>query len=258
MSLESFFHEVALRQASADRDNLRFQPSWPARFLAALSPAAKRLITVPAAVIALVVVWWLHPPITQYLLDLSPHPPGAADILATVTHHAPPIERARRLVLACARENNAHDCQEALRRALTVATRPVVASWLKDKEVQALRNNAYFDQFADNLENHPDRLGQHPATPAVSKLQSSPAAKPNASTTQTQASPAGVATNAPSVVNFSEQPPTAPDHDIDYLLGPGKHIEVNNSMAPETSLDVSYARSANPSDLINAPPPKEK
>lgn len=158
MSLESFFHEVAIRQASADRDNLKSSSfEWRKR-LAALSPAA-RCLGVLALFAALAAAGWgLRWPISQYLLGGSPHPPGAADVLATVTHHASPTARARRLVLACARENNAPACEQAFRQALTIVRPHVVASWLKEKEVEALRFNAYFEQFASELENYSDRV----------------------------------------------------------------------------------------------------
>ncbi|MCX6907950.1 MAG: hypothetical protein NTY01_07905 [Verrucomicrobia bacterium] len=162
MSLESFFHEVAMRQASADRDNLKVTPPWWKRWLAALPPAAKHFIAVGVSASLAVGAWWLHPPINQYLLSNSPHPAGAADVLVAVTHHASPIERARRLVLACARKDNARACQESLRQALAVAEPRVVAWWLKENEVRALRVNAYFEQFATDLETHPDRINEPP------------------------------------------------------------------------------------------------
>ncbi|MCX6899647.1 MAG: hypothetical protein NT105_13230 [Verrucomicrobia bacterium] len=160
MSLESFYHEVALRQASADRDNLKPAPPWWRRHLAVLPPTAKRLIAFATVTALAAVGWWLHPLTSQFLLDSPLHPPGAADVLAAVTHHASPVERAHRTVLACARENDAHACQEMLRQALTVARPHVVASWLKEEEVHALRINAYFEQFASSLENLPDRRSQ--------------------------------------------------------------------------------------------------
>jgi len=169
MSLESFFHEVALRQASADRNNPKFQPPWWNRHLAALSPTAKRIIAASAVMVFAAAVWWLHQPIHEYLLSRPDHPPGAADVLATVVHHASPLERAHRRVLACAREGNAHGCMEAFWKALTMDPSKdqgkIVSSWLNEKEVQVLRVNAYFDQFASDMEQHPDRVRPPVALP---------------------------------------------------------------------------------------------
>jgi len=224
MSLESFFHEVALRQASADRDNLKFTPPWWKRWLAALPPTAKRFIAVAVGAGLATAGWWLHPPIHQYLLSNPPHPSGATDVLAAVTHHASPVERARRLVLACARENNARACQESLRQALAVAEPRVVASWLKENEVHALRVNAYFEQFAADLETNPGRLSQRPQVSTVAAAQPLPAAS---------------------------------DRNMDYLPGSGTSMKTDISSAPGTLVDVSFARSANPSDRINEPPVKK-
>ena len=58
MSLESFYHEVALRQASADRDNLRFTPPWWKRCLAAL-PASVRWLFALIFFASLAAAGWL-------------------------------------------------------------------------------------------------------------------------------------------------------------------------------------------------------
>ncbi|MBI5818949.1 MAG: hypothetical protein HZA88_08165 [Verrucomicrobia bacterium] len=113
-------------------------------------------ITVLAALAA--AGWGLRLPIRQYLLGGSPHPFGAAEVLATVTHHTSPTERAHRMVLACAHENDARACEEAFRQALTIARPDVVASWLKEKEIEALRFNSYFEQYASDLKNYSDRV----------------------------------------------------------------------------------------------------
>lgn len=159
MSLESFFHEVAIRQASANRDDLKSSSfdCWRKQF--ATLPSAVKWIGALIVLAALTAAGWaLHLPIRQYLLGSSPHPFGAAEVLVTVTHHTSPTERAHRLVLACAHENDARACEEAFRQALTIARPDVVASWLKEKEVEALRFNAYFEQFASDLKNYSDRV----------------------------------------------------------------------------------------------------
>jgi len=257
MSLESFFHEVALRQASADRDNLKFTPPWWKRWLAALSPTAKRFIVVAAGVAFAAAGWWLHPPIHQYLLSNPPHPSDATDVLAAVTHHASPVERARRLVLACARENNARACQESLRQALAVAEPRVVASWLKENEVHALRVNAYFEQFAADLETNPGRLSQRPQVSTVAAAQPLPATKHETRPTQTKnprdSSPAAL----PEPMDSLQPLPVTSDRSMDYLLGPSTTTKMGSQLEPGTFIDVSIARSANPSDRINKPPVKK-
>ena len=159
MSLESFFHEVAIRQASANRDNLKSSPldCWRKQF-AALPPTVRWIVTLTVLAALSAAGWGLRLPIRQYLLASPPHPFGAAEVLVTVTHHTSPTERAHRLVLACARENDARACEEAFRQALTIARPDVVASWLKEKEIEALRFNAYFEQFASDLKNYSDRV----------------------------------------------------------------------------------------------------
>ena len=247
MSLESFYHEVALRQASADRDHLKTQPPRWSRSLAALSPTMKRLIVLAAVAALAAAGWWLHPQISEYLLGSPPHPPGAADVLAAVTHHASPAERAHRTVLACAREDDAHACQEALRQALTVARPHVVASWLKEKEVHALRINAYFEQFANSLENLPDRRSQRTIVstgPADRFPQSGKLELQTTRTVSPNADPSGGGTGHTSSVKPS---PGAPYHDA---AASGK---MKRLFSPEVPLDLSAAPWANPRDQINQP-----
>jgi len=247
MSLESFYHEVALRQASADRDNLKVQPPRWNRSLAALSPTVKRLIAFAAIAALAAAGWWLHPQISEYLLGCPPHPSGAADVLAAITHHASPAARAHRAVLACARENDARACQETLRQALTVARPHVVASWLKEKEVHALRINAYFEQFANSLEDLPDRRGQRAIVSTDPPARFSQNGKPEPQTTRTMspnADPPGGGTGHTSSVKPS---PGAPYHDA---AASGK---MKRLFSPEVPLDLSAAPSANSRDQINRP-----
>ena len=172
MSLESFFHELALRQASADRDNLKLQPPWWRRRLATASRTTKRVLAATAVMMLAATGWWLRQPIREYLLTRPDHPPGAADVLATVARHVSPLERAHREVLACAREGDAHGCMVALWKALTMDSSKdhvrAVSLWLGEKEVQALRVNVYFDRFATGMEQHPDRVQPPGARPKTS------------------------------------------------------------------------------------------
>lgn len=257
MSLESFFHEVALRQASADRDNLKFTPPWWKRWLATLSPTTKRVIAVAVGAALAAAAWWLRPPVSQYLLGNSPHPPGAADILVAVTHHTSPIERARRLVLACARENNALACRESLRLALAVAERRIVASWLKENEVRALRVNAYFEQFAADLEDNPGRLSQRPQVSTVATARPLPSAKHETRPTRTKHSRDILPPALPEHPGSFQTLPAASDRNM-HLLGSGTSMKTDSFSAPGTLVDVSIARSANPSDRINEPPVKKR
>ncbi len=159
MSLESFFHEVAIRQASADRDNLKSSPlgDWK-KGLSILPPAVKWIGAIIVLTVVAAASWAARVPISQYLASSPSHPFGAAEVLATVTHHTSPATRARHLVLACAYENDAAACEEAFRQALTIVRPEEVISWLKEKEVRTLRVNAYFEQFASSLENYADRV----------------------------------------------------------------------------------------------------
>lgn len=217
MSLESFYHEVALRQASADRNNLKLLPLWQRRLRATLPPAAKWSIAVAVVVALAIAVWLFHSPINRYLLSSSPHPQGAADILAAVVHHAHPIARVHRLVLACARENNAHACMEAIRQALTVVQPQVAATWLKEKEVHALRINAYFEQFANDLENHPGRLNQQNIISTAAAVRFPQINKPEPHAAQTERMnanpPGGLMEHAddfkPSPINPAKKDPLA-------------------------------------------------
>jgi hypothetical protein len=45
---------------------------------------------------------------------------------------------------------------------------------------------------------------------------------------------------------------------MDYLLGPSTSATMGDQPAPQTFLDVSIARSANPTDRVNEPPIKKK
>jgi hypothetical protein len=257
MSLESFFHEVALRQASADRDNIKFSPPWWKRWLDALPVAAKRSLVVGAIAAVAAAGWWLRAPLHRYLLSASPHSPGAADVLATVAHRASPAERAFRLALACARENNARACQEALRHALTVVEPPVVVSWLKEKEIHALRVNAFFDRFAVGLEN-PSHSAPPVTAPVAASAQVAPPSKRETRPFQT-----GIAADAPPLSSSGRAEslrtfPQASNRGMDYLLGPSTSATMGDQPAPQTFLDVSIARSANPTDRVNEPPIKKK
>lgn len=254
MSLESFFHEVALRQASADRDNPKFTPPWWKRWLAALPPAVKRIIAVVGGVAIAVAGWWLHPPINQYLLGNSPHLPGAADVLATVGRCTSPVERARRLVLACARENNTRACQDALRQALATAEPRVVVTWLKENEVHALRVNAYFEQFATDMETHPEHLNQRCKVSSAADAQPLPTAKHETRPAQTANSRDNSPALSPEHPNTLHPLSPASDRHMDFLLGPNATMQTDSPSVPGALVDVSIARSANPSDHINEPP----
>jgi hypothetical protein len=258
MSLESFYHEVALRQASADRDNLKFKPPWWRRCLAALSPAMKRLLVIIAAAALAAAGWWSHPHIHQYALGGADHPPGAADALAAVTRLASPAERAHRLVLACARENNPHACQLALQRALTIAQPSEVASWLKEKEVHALRVNAYFERFAATLEKRPDMASQPAATPARSAVPMLPPRAPETRSARAASSVGSSATAQSLRMDSSGFLSTTPNRNTDHLLGSSVSARMGTAPSPHASLDVSSARFINPSDAVNAPPIKKK
>lgn len=172
MSLESFFHELALRQASADRDNLKLQPPWWRRRLATASRTTKRVLAAIVIMMLAATGWWLRQPIREFLLTRPDHPPGAADVFATVARHASPLERAHCEVLACAREGDAHGCMVALWKALTMNSSKdhvrTVSLWLGEKEVQALRVNVYFDRFASDMEQHPGRVQPPGARPKTS------------------------------------------------------------------------------------------
>ncbi len=254
MSLESFYHEVALRQASADRDNLNPALSRWRRCLAKIPPAAKRLLAITTVAALAIAGWWLRAPTGQYLLGSSPHSSDAADVLVAVTHHASPVGRARRLVLACARENNAHTCQESLRQALTFAPPDVVASWLKEKEVHALRVNAYFEQFAAKLETHPEQLHQPSATPTHAVVPSSQPQTPKTRATQTKGSPGDLPANLPARLDGSGF--NTPNRSASRLLGAGASMQKGATPSPHTFLDVSRARSINPNDAVNEHPVK--
>ncbi|MBI5683983.1 MAG: hypothetical protein HZC54_02785 [Verrucomicrobia bacterium] len=256
MSLESFYHEVAMRQASADRDSLKSVPPWWRRCLTALPPTARRLLALTAMSALATAGWWLHPHINQYVLGNSPHPPSAADLLVTVVRRASPVERAHRLVLACARENNAHACQKALRQALTIAQPQVVVLWLKEKEVHALRANAYFDRFAAKLETHPDRLDQLSATPARAAVPTSYTQTPGIRATQTKSSFADPAGGLPTRLDGSGFLSNTPGRNAARLLGGGVSMQMSTAPSPQASLDVSSARSINPTDAVNTRPAK--
>lgn len=256
MSLESFYHEVALRKATADRDQLKFTPPWWRRCLAALSPTVKRILILAGCTALTAAGWNLYPHIAQNVLAISPHPSSAADILATSNHHASPTERAHRLVLACARENDARACQEAIRHALTLANTPVVASWLKEKEVHALRVNAYFDRFAARLEPRFDQKNQASPPPTHTVL---PQPQPRAPDARTMPAihPSAVPVASQSLNNNDLAiPGKTPDSNPAGFPGTSDLGQTGTTMSPHASLDVSSARALNPTDAVNANPAK--
>ena len=181
MSLESFFHEIAMRQASADRDHLRTQPPWWKRHLSAVSRTTKQILVTTIVVGLGAAGVWLHQPLQDYLGSRPDHPTGAADVLTSVVHRALPLERAHRRVLACAREDDAYGCMEALWTALNLNasgdSMRIVVSWLRDKEVQALRVNAFFDRYAAGMEEHPDQVHAPTQRPKISTWFSMPDSK---------------------------------------------------------------------------------
>jgi hypothetical protein len=256
MSLESFYHEVALRQAGADRDHLKpALVGW--RRFTTLPSTAKRPVICALFMAAATLTWWQHPRIGQHLLGSPSHPPSAADVLAAITRHVSPTERIHRLALACARENDAHACQEALRQALSVAQHREVVSWLDEKEIRALRVNAYFDQFATMLKTDPSRvmlLSAASTRPPV-PTPKSPAPKVSA-TPKSDSSPATFA-DLPTSLDASKPLSSNFDQNLRHVLGPNAITPLASPSSPQASLNISGARLANPRDAMNEPPIKK-
>jgi hypothetical protein len=256
MSLESFYHEVALRRASADRDHLISAPVGWRRFTSLL-PTTRRLVIFTLFVAATALTWWQHPRIGRHLLGSPSHAPGAADVLVSITHHASPAERVHRLALACARENDAHACQEALRQALSIAQHREVVSWLDEKEIRELRVNAYFDQFATRLKTDPNRVMQFSA---ASTRPPTPPPQPRApvtSTTPKSSSSPTISAGLPPSFDASKPLPNTPDRDLRQVLEPSAVTPLASPLSPEASLNISGARLANPRDAMNDPPIKK-
>lgn len=256
MSLESFYHEVALRHASADRDHLKSAPVGWRRFTS-LPPTTRRLVIFTLLVAAAALTWWQHPRIGRHLLGSPSHAPGAADVLVAITHHASPAERIHRLALACARENDAHACQEALRQALSIVQHREVVSWLDEKEIRALRVNAYFDEFATRLKTDPGRVMQLSAASTRPSVPTPKSPTPEVRATPKLDSTPATFANLPPSLDASNPLPNTPDRDLRQVLGPSAVTPLASPLSPEASLNISGARLANPRDAMNEPPIKK-
>jgi len=152
MALDSFFHEMALREVSAGRGQVLGKPPLWWRLKAWVTPRVVRAGLTVAVVLLVILAGVFHEALGRYLRGRSPHGPGAADSLATVARRATPVERLRRLAVACARENDPLGCQRAIERGAKQADLSVVLAWLKHPEVRRLRENDFFDEFILRLE----------------------------------------------------------------------------------------------------------
>ena len=152
MPLDSFFHEMAVREASAGRDFGKGKPPLWWRVKMFFTPKAVRVTLTIVLVVLSALGSVFRRPLGEYLRGRTPHWPGAADSLATVMKRTTPIERLHREAVAYARENNPLGCQRAIERGLKLADVKVVLSWLQNPEVRRLRVNEFFDEFILRLE----------------------------------------------------------------------------------------------------------
>ncbi|MBI5397083.1 MAG: hypothetical protein HZA91_17435 [Verrucomicrobia bacterium] len=152
MPIEDFFHEVAFNQMNAGRGQFAPKVPWWRRGWRLLTPAVRRGL-LGFAVLSLGTGAYLYRgQILVYLRSQPAHGPGAADTLTFVTHRSLPHERMSRLAVACAREDNAGECQAALQKLLALTDTATAAKTLQFPEIRALRANEFFNRFALEVE----------------------------------------------------------------------------------------------------------
>lgn len=148
MPIEDFFHEVAFNQMNAGRGQFAPQPPLWRR----LTPGVRRaLVALLVLGISGVAYVWREP-ILDFLRTDTAHAPGAADALTFSHHRSTEDQRLRRLAIACAREDDAGACMEALQKLLSLTDTTTVLAALQVPEVRALRRNEFFDRFALDIE----------------------------------------------------------------------------------------------------------
>lgn len=152
MPIEDFFHEVAFNQMNAGRGQFAPQePRWR-RAWRMLSPAARRAIGL-IIVLALAGAAYIgRRPLIEFLRSHPAHGPGAADVLTFTHHRSTEDQRLHRLAIACAREDDAGGCMDALQQLLKLTDANTVVTSLQTPEVRALRVNEFFNRFALEIE----------------------------------------------------------------------------------------------------------
>jgi hypothetical protein len=154
--IEDFFHEVAFNEMNAGRGQFVPKEPWRRRFSRLLSPAARRAIAVLVTLAVVGAAGVFRQPLLSFLNSQSAHRPGAADTLTFVNHRSPPDLVAQRLAVACAREEDAAGCQDALKLLLKLTNAAAVAKALAIPEIKALRANDFFHRFAREVESQDD------------------------------------------------------------------------------------------------------
>lgn len=157
MPIEDFFHEVAFNEMNAGRGQFAPKEPWWRRVSRLLSPAARWTVAGFALLAVAGAAWVYRQPLMAYLHSQPAHRPGAADALTFANHRSPPDQIVRRLAIACAREEDAAGCEDALKTLLKLTDAATVAEALAIPEIKALRANDFFHRFARELETQGDR-----------------------------------------------------------------------------------------------------
>ena len=144
--LDSFYHEMAFRNLNAARGQPSVRRMVMRKIRALLTPKVRRVVIAVLGLAVAGVAWNYRTGLRTYLSSSRPHPVGAAETLATVVHRSPPAERLGRLARACALEKDPDQCERALRRLEKLSPSMALAC-CRLPEVQALRENCFFDQF---------------------------------------------------------------------------------------------------------------
>jgi hypothetical protein len=150
--IEDFFHEVAFNQMNAGRGQFVPQePRWR-RAWRMLTPAVRRAIVLIAAFALCGAAYVGRRPLNDFLCSQPAHGPGAADALTFTHYRSTEDQRLHRLATACAREDDASGCMDALQQLLKLTDASTVVTALQTPEVRALRVNEFFNRFAIEIE----------------------------------------------------------------------------------------------------------